>query len=76
LTGDPKVQEGDNVVSGDEIVFDIEKDRVEVKGGSGGRGKARFIPKRKPKRENESRLLSAFYLLPSGLRGFPRKYDC
>jgi lipopolysaccharide export system protein LptA len=45
LTGDPKVREGDNVVSGDEIVFDIEKDRVEVKGGSGGRGRARIHPK-------------------------------
>lgn len=45
LTGDPKVWEGNNVVSGDEIVFDIEKDRLEVKGGSGGRGKARIHPR-------------------------------
>ncbi len=44
LTGDPKVLEGDNVVSGDEIIFDIERNRVEVKGGPGGRGKARILP--------------------------------
>ena len=44
LTGDPKVWEGDNIVSGDEIVFDIEKNRVEVKGGPGGRGKAKIHP--------------------------------
>jgi lipopolysaccharide export system protein LptA len=41
LTGDPKVSEGDNIVSGDEIIFDIEKNRVEVKGGPSGRGKAK-----------------------------------
>ena len=44
LTGDPKVLEGDNIVSGDEIVFDIEKDRYEVKGGPGVRGKAKILP--------------------------------
>jgi outer membrane protein assembly factor BamD len=44
LTGDPKVWEGGNMVSGDEIVFDIEQNRVEVKGGSGGRGKAKIHP--------------------------------
>lgn len=44
LTGDPKVWEGDNMVSGDEIVFDIEQNRVEVKGGPGGRGKAKIHP--------------------------------
>jgi outer membrane protein assembly factor BamD len=44
LTGDPKVWEGDNIVSGDEIVFDIERNRVEVKGGPGGRGKAKIHP--------------------------------
>jgi outer membrane protein assembly factor BamD len=44
LTGEPKVSEGDNVVSGDEIIFDIEKNRVEVKGGPSGRGKARIEP--------------------------------
>ena len=44
LTGDPKVLEGENVVSGDEIVFDIEQNRFEVKGGPGGRGKARIQP--------------------------------
>jgi outer membrane protein assembly factor BamD len=44
LTGDPKVREGDNIVSGDEIVFDIEQNRIEVKGGSRGRGKASIQP--------------------------------
>ena len=44
LTGDPKLLEGDNIVSGDEMVFDIEQNRVEVKGGPGGRGKARIQP--------------------------------
>jgi len=44
LTGEPKVLEGDNIVSGEEIIFDIEKDRFEVKGGSGGRGKAKILP--------------------------------
>jgi outer membrane protein assembly factor BamD len=44
LTGDPKVWEGDNMVSGDEIVFDIEQNRIEVKGGRSGRGKAKIHP--------------------------------
>ncbi len=44
LTGDPKVTEGDNVVLGDEIIFDIDKNRVEVKGGPSGRGKAKVLP--------------------------------
>jgi lipopolysaccharide export system protein LptA len=44
LTGDPKVSEGDNIVLGDEIIFDIEKNRVEVKGGLSGRGKAKIQP--------------------------------
>jgi outer membrane protein assembly factor BamD len=44
LTGDPKVIEGENAVSGDEIIFDIEKNQFEVKGGPAGRGKARIIP--------------------------------
>jgi len=44
LTGEPKVTEGDNIVSGDEITFDIEKNRVEVKGGPSGRGKAKIQP--------------------------------
>ena len=44
LTGEPKVVDGDNIVSGDEIVFDIEKNRVEVKGGQSGRGKAKVHP--------------------------------
>jgi outer membrane protein assembly factor BamD len=44
LTGDPKVSEGENIVSGDEIIFDIDKNRVEVKGGPSGRGKAKIEP--------------------------------
>jgi outer membrane protein assembly factor BamD len=44
LTGDPKVQEGENMVSGDEILFDLAQNRVEVKGGPGGRGKAKIHP--------------------------------
>jgi len=44
LTGEPKISEGDNVVSGDEIVYDIERNRIEVKGGTSGRGKARIQP--------------------------------
>ncbi|MBM4276922.1 MAG: lipopolysaccharide transport periplasmic protein LptA [Deltaproteobacteria bacterium] len=44
LTGNPKVLEGDNLVSGDEIIFDIAKNRIEVKGGPGGRGKVRVLP--------------------------------
>ena len=44
LTGDPKVSEGESIVSGDEIVVDIDKNRVEVRGGSSGRGKAKIQP--------------------------------
>jgi outer membrane protein assembly factor BamD len=44
LTGEPKISEGDNIVSGDEIVFDIDKNLFEVKGGPGGRGKAKIQP--------------------------------
>ena len=44
LTGDPKVSEGDNVVLGDEITFDIDKNRVEIRGGPSGRGKAKVLP--------------------------------
>ena len=44
LTGDPKVSEGDNIVSGEEIIFDLTQNRVEVKGGTGGRGKAKIYP--------------------------------
>jgi len=44
LTGDPRVYEGENVVSGDEIIVDIERNRVEVKGGSSGRGKVKIQP--------------------------------
>jgi outer membrane protein assembly factor BamD len=46
LTGAPRVWEDDNIVSGDEIVFDIEQNRIEVKGGSSGRGKAKIQPGR------------------------------
>ncbi len=44
LTGGPEVWEGNSMVSGDEIVFDIEQNRIEVKGGPGGRGKAKLHP--------------------------------
>jgi lipopolysaccharide export system protein LptA len=44
LTGDPRVYEGENMVSGEEIIVDIEKNRVEVKGGPGGRGKIKIQP--------------------------------
>jgi len=44
LTGDPKVWEGDNVVSGEEIIFDIAQNRVEVKSGLNRRGKAKVYP--------------------------------
>jgi lipopolysaccharide export system protein LptA len=44
LTGDPKVSEGDNIVLGDEIILDIGKNRVEVKGGPSGRGMAKVQP--------------------------------
>jgi outer membrane protein assembly factor BamD len=44
LTGEPRIVDGENTVSGDEIVFDIEKNRVEVKGGQSGRGKAKVHP--------------------------------
>jgi hypothetical protein len=36
--------EGDHLVSGEEIIFDIAKNRIEVKGGPGGRGKVRVLP--------------------------------
>ena len=42
LTGDPKVWEGENMVSGDEIVFYIEQNRIEVNRGLSGRGKAKI----------------------------------
>jgi len=46
LTGEPKLSEGDNTVSGDEIIFDMDQNQVEVKGGpGGGRGKVRIYPK-------------------------------
>jgi outer membrane protein assembly factor BamD len=44
LTGDPKVSEGNNMVSGEEIIFDLTQNRVEVKGGADGRGKAKIYP--------------------------------
>ena len=46
LTGEPKLSEGDNTVTGEEIVFDMDQNRVEVKGGAGeNRGKVRIHPK-------------------------------
>jgi outer membrane protein assembly factor BamD len=44
LTGDPKLSEGDNIILGDEIIFLIDKNRVDVKGGPSGRGKAKIQP--------------------------------
>ncbi|NWF93401.1 MAG: lipopolysaccharide transport periplasmic protein LptA [Syntrophaceae bacterium] len=44
LTGSPQVIEGENMVSGDEIVFHVAQNRIEVKGGSSGRGKAKILP--------------------------------
>jgi outer membrane protein assembly factor BamD len=44
LTGDPKVWEGENMVSGEEIIFDIAQNRVEVKSGLNRRGKAKVYP--------------------------------
>ncbi len=44
LTGAPKVWEGENMVSGDEIVFYIEQNRIEVNRGPDGRGKAKIYP--------------------------------
>ena len=51
LTGDPKVWEGDNTVTGEEIVFDIEQNQMEVKGGTGGRGKVKVYPKEEPEKK-------------------------
>jgi outer membrane protein assembly factor BamD len=44
LTGQPRVWDGDNMVSGEEIVVDVERNRVEVKGGPAERGKAKITP--------------------------------
>ncbi len=48
LTGAPKVWEGENMISGDEIVFYIEQNRIEVNKGPGGRGKAKIFPGEEP----------------------------
>ena len=45
LTGAPKVWEGENVVSGEEIIFDLGQNRVQVKGGSQERGKVKIHPR-------------------------------
>lgn len=45
LTGNPIVSENENTVSGEEIIVYLEKNRVEVKGGSERRGKVRIVPK-------------------------------
>jgi outer membrane protein assembly factor BamD len=44
LTGDPKIWEGENMISGEEIIFHIAQNRVEVKGGVNRPGKARVYP--------------------------------
>jgi lipopolysaccharide export system protein LptA len=44
LSGDPRIWEGENMISGEEIVFDIAQNRVEVKGGLNQRGKAKVYP--------------------------------
>jgi len=46
LTGDPEVWEGENRVSGEAILFDISRNRVEVKGGVNRRGKAKIYPEK------------------------------
>jgi len=45
LTGEPKLSEGENTVTGEEIVFDMDQNRVEVKGGGETRSKVRIQPK-------------------------------
>jgi lipopolysaccharide export system protein LptA len=45
LTGVPKVWEGENMVSGEEIIFNIDQNRVEVKGGGQERGKVKIYPR-------------------------------
>lgn len=45
LTGNPVVSEDENMVSGEEIIVYLEKNRVEVKGGFERRGKVRIVPK-------------------------------
>ncbi len=42
LTGDPKVWEGENMVSGNEIVFYVKQNRIEVNRGLDERGKAKI----------------------------------
>ncbi len=78
LTGEPKLSEGDNTVSGEEIIFDMDQNRVEVKGGPGGAG-VRFesIQKRKLKRENEKESISCSRLshLSLGLSALGRRTD-
>jgi outer membrane protein assembly factor BamD len=44
LMGDPKVWDGENMISGEEIIFDIAQNRVEVKGGLNRRSKAKVFP--------------------------------
>lgn len=45
LTGSPQVQEGENLVTGTEIVLLLEENRSVVQGGQDGRVKAVFVPK-------------------------------
>lgn len=42
LTGNPKIMEGENIVSGKEIIFYIEKDEIEVRGGTKERVKVKI----------------------------------
>ncbi|OGP67876.1 MAG: lipopolysaccharide transport periplasmic protein LptA [Deltaproteobacteria bacterium RBG_13_47_9] len=51
LTGNPKVLEGKNIISGNEIVFDIQQNRIQVKGGMTERGKAKIDPEEVSEKE-------------------------
>ncbi len=46
LTGDPKVVEGENMVSGEEIIFDMVENRVKVMGGVAQRAKVVVNPRK------------------------------
>lgn len=47
LTGNPKVLEDDNLISGEEIIFYIEKNQIEIKGRDKERSKVKIRPKEK-----------------------------
>jgi len=42
LTGNPKIMEMENEISGDEIIFYVERNEIEVKGGDKERGKLKI----------------------------------